>query len=42
LCKHSHDGAAIGTLVVVVLPLFSSMDNGEVINNAIGGGGGGR
>jgi hypothetical protein len=43
LCKRSHDGATIGigTLVVVLLlPLSSSMDDGEAFNNASGGGSG--
>jgi hypothetical protein len=38
LCKYSCDGAAIGTLVVLLLPLSSSMDDGEVVNNDSGRG----
>ena len=37
---HFHDGAAIGTLVVVLLlPLSLSMDDGEVVKNINGVGG---
>jgi hypothetical protein len=40
--KRVHDGAAIGTLVVVLLlPLSLSMHKGEAFNNTGGGGGGG-
>ena len=40
-CKHVHDGAVVGTLVVVVLmPISLAMDNGE-FNSDDGGGGGG-
>ncbi len=41
MSKRSHDGATVGTLVVVVLlPLSSLMDDGEAFNNASGGGSG--
>ena len=40
-CKHVHDGAVVGTLVVVVLmPISLAMDNGEFDSNGSGGGGG--
>ena len=39
--KRFHNGAAFGTLVVVLLlHLSSSLDNSEVVNNAGGGGSG--
>ena len=38
---HFHDGAAISMLVVLLLlPLSLPMDNGEVVKNINGGGGG--
>ncbi len=42
LCKCFHLGAAVGTLVVLLLlPLSLAMDNGEFDHSGGGGGGGG-
>ncbi len=41
-CKRFHDGAAVGTLVVLLLlPLSSSIYNGELDHGGNGGGGDG-
>ncbi len=35
-CKHFNNGAAVGTLVVVLLlPLSLSLDDGEAVDNAV-------